>query len=139
MRVLAVDPGRSKCGLAAVASDQGCLELAVIPREELLTAVRQSVQRWGIERVLVGGATGSKAVIQELQQQLALEIEVVNEYRTTERARGRYFRDHPPRGIWRLVPLGLQVPPVAIDDYAALVMAEDFLAAKGEKGEKGSR
>jgi len=138
MRLLAVDPGRRKCGLAAVASDQGCLELAVVPREELLESVRQCVQRWGIERVLVGGATGSKAVIQELQQ-LTLEIEVVNEYRTTERARGRYFQDHPPRGIWRLVPLGLQVPSVAIDDYAALVMAEDFLTAKGEKVEKGSR
>ncbi len=126
MTVLAVDPGRSKCGLAVVRSDLHCLERLVVAREDLVAEVRQCLERWQVQRVLVGGATGSKPVVQELQQELTVEVRVVNEFRTSERARGRYFLDHPPRGLWKLVPLGLQVPPVAIDDYAAIVMAEDY-------------
>lgn len=125
--VLAVDPGRRKCGLALVTGQLECVQRSVVAREDLLNEVRQWLQRWGVQRVLVGGATGSKPVVQELKEGLTIEVEVVNEYKTSERARGRYFRDHPPRGVWRLVPVGLQVPPVPIDDYAALVMAEDYL------------
>ncbi|MBS2035469.1 Holliday junction resolvase RuvX [bacterium] len=130
MTVLAVDPGTAKCGLAVVARERGCLERVIVNREDLLSQVRQYLERFPVERVLVGGATGSKPVVQELKQHLAISVEVVDEFRTTERARGRYFQDHPPRGFWRLVPLGLQTPAVAIDDYAAIVMAEDWFSGK---------
>lgn len=125
--VLAVDPGRRKCGLALVSEQLECVQRSVVAREDLLSEVRQWLQRWEVQRVLVGGATGSRPVVQELTEGLTVEVEVVDEYKSSERARGRYFRDNPPRGLWRLVPLGLQVPPVPIDDYAALVMAEDYL------------
>ncbi len=127
--LLAVDPGRRKCGVAVVQESGECLYRAIVEREELLPTLRQYLDRWPIAHLLVGGATGSKLVVQELRA-LGREVTVVNEFRTSERARGRYFRDHPPRGLWRLVPLGLQVPPVAIDDYAALIMAEDYLDGK---------
>ncbi len=130
MTVLAIDPGTGKCGLAVVQRQRGCLERVVIDREELLGRVRHYLESFSVERVLVGGATGSKPVVQELKQHLSVPVEVVNEFRTTERARLRYFQDHPPRGLWRLVPLGLQVPAVSIDDYAAIVMAEDWLKGK---------
>ena len=76
----------------------------------------------------MGGSTGSREVTGELRTALGREPRVVDERHTTERARLRYYQDHPPRGLWRLVPLGLQVPPVPYDDYAAVVMAEDYLA-----------
>lgn len=79
------------------------------------------------EQVLVGGSTGSKEIVERVRQELDLEPLVVDERHTTEKARYRYFEDHPPRGLWRLVPLGLQTPPVQYDDYAAVVMAERFL------------
>ena len=134
--VLAVDPGTGKCGLAIVGQPGGCLKRDVINREDLLATVRHLLERFPVERVLVGGATGSKPVVQELKQHLSLPVEVVNEFRTTERARGRYFQDHPPRGLWRLVPLGLQTPGVAIDDYAAIVMAEDYFAQLPSSGKE---
>jgi len=126
--VLAIDPGTGKCGLAVVGQAEGCLQRDVVNREDLLSRVRHYLESFPVERVLVGGATGSRPVVQELKQHLSLPVEVVNEFRTTERARGRYFQDHPPRGLWRLVPLGLQIPGVAIDDYAAVVMAEDYFS-----------
>ncbi|CAN0394535.1 unnamed protein product, partial [Phaeothamnion confervicola] len=42
-------------------------------------------------------------------------------------ARQRYYVENPPKGLWRLVPMGLQVPSVPVDDFAAVVMAEDYL------------
>jgi RNase H-fold protein (predicted Holliday junction resolvase) len=125
--LLAIDPGTAKCGMAVVDAVRGKLHLEVVRREELLSVVRQWAERFPLEAVIVGGATGSRPVVQELSQGLELKVVVVDEFRTTERARLRYFQDHPPRGLWKLVPLGLQSPAVAIDDYAALVMAEDYL------------
>ena len=116
--------------MAVVDHLDGCLARQIVERSQLLGQVQQWLDRWSVDQVLVGGATGSKSVVEELREQLGTSLEVVNEFRTTERARGRYFQDHPPRGLWRLVPLGLQVPPIAIDDYAALVMGEDYLKAK---------
>lgn len=126
--MLAVDPGRSKCGVAVV-SRQGILHRRVVKREEFSEVLRQVVGSFQPTQVLLGGSTGSREVLLEIRDVVSLEPLVVDERYTTERARKRYFVDHPPRGVWRLVPLGLQLPPVAIDDYAAVVMAEDFLAS----------
>jgi RNase H-fold protein (predicted Holliday junction resolvase) len=130
VRVLAIDPGRQKCGLAVVDQQQGCLARLIVDRSQLKEQVLVWLEQWKAEKVLVGGATGSKTVVEELKASLSTCLSVVDEFRTTERARTRYFQDNPPRGWWRLVPLGLQVPPVAIDDYAAVIMGEDYLKAK---------
>lgn len=128
--MLAIDPGRQKCGLAVVDQHQGCLARLIVERSQLKEQVLLWLEQWKADEVLVGGATGSKTVVEELKTSLSSCLSVVDEFRTTERARARYFQDHPPRGWWRLVPLGLQVPPVAIDDYAAVIMGEDYLKAK---------
>lgn len=126
MKVLAIDPGRSKCGIAVV--DLGVVVFRQIAkRAEYLELVKRLVQEHQPQQILIGGSTGSKEVISEVGREIAQKVTVVDERHTTERARGRYFQDHPPRGLWKLVPLGLQVPPVPVDDYAAVVMAEDFL------------
>ncbi len=132
MIVMAVDPGRRKCGLAVV-SPTGVMERSIVPTEQLEAAIEKMLGRHSPGALVVGGSTGSKEVINRLKRVLSLSPRVVDERYTTERARKRYFVDHPPRGIWRLVPLGLQVPPVPYDDYAAVVMAEEFLAAQAGK------
>jgi len=126
--VLAVDPGSRKCGLALVCQAQGILRRQIVPTEEIEEVVRQWLAEHSPNHVLVGGSTTSKAMVARLRE-LGLNLTVVDERHTTERARVRYFRDHPPRGLWRLVPLGLQVPREPVDDYAAVVMAEQFLDA----------
>lgn len=132
MIVMAVDPGRRKCGVAVV-SPSGVMERSIVPTDELEGAVEKMFGRHSPGALVVGGSTGSKEVIKRLKRILALSPRVVDERYTTERARKRYFIDNPPRGFWKLVPLGLQVPPVPYDDYAAVVMAEEFLAAQAGK------
>ena len=56
-----------------------------------------------------------------------LVIRIGDERNTTYEARDRYFADHPPCGLWRLVPLGMQSPPCPVDDYAAQLIGERYL------------
>jgi len=55
-------------------------------------------------------------------------VQLVEEAFTSQRARRRFLQEHQPRGFQRLLPSGLRTPPVPIDDYAALLLAEDFFA-----------
>jgi RNase H-fold protein (predicted Holliday junction resolvase) len=64
-------------------------------------------------------------------------VTYVDERETTLRARSLYFADHPPRGWRRLIPLGMQMPPRPIDDYAAVLIARRYLADEGNHGVKG--
>jgi hypothetical protein len=61
---------------------------------------------------------------------LGVPVHIIDETDTTYRARALYFAEHPPRGWRRLLPLGLQVPPGPIDDYAAMLIARRYLARR---------
>jgi len=85
----------------------------------------------------MGNGTAA-AVLCRLYNDLQLDIPVrfAEERNTTYKARGRYFAENPPTGIWRLVPLGLQTPPRPVDDYAAWLIGEKYLSENNltEKG-----
>lgn len=125
--VLAVDPGRKKCGLAVVGFGVGILERTVVPCEEFSTALRALFEKYRPQVVLLGSSTGSKPIGAEIRQSLQVEPKLVDEKHTTELAKLRYFQEYPPKGFWKLVPLGLRTPPTCYDDFAAVVMAERYL------------
>lgn len=125
MVVLAVDPGREKCGLAVVGPG-GVFHREVVSRAELSRRAGELTRQFPVETVVVGDATGSQGVIRELVE-LGKPLRLVPEAGTTMAARRRYFRENPPRGLARLLPPGLRVPPVPYDDYVAVLLAERFL------------
>ena len=120
-----MDPGREKCGMA-VCGPKGVLVHRVVGIGDLYQVSRQWMESYLVEAVIVGNQTGFKQAFDTLSR-LGLRVEGVAERNTTLLARRRYFRDHPPRGWRRLVPLSLQVPPEPYDDYAAVVLAEAYL------------
>lgn len=125
--ILSIDPGRHKCGLA-VGQRGTVLARAVVPRDQVAAAVAEWAQRYGVNRVVLGGGTGSDAIRIALTSVRGLPpLETVQEAGTTLQARRRYFRDHPPRGWRRLIPLSLQVPPEEFDDYVAVLLLERAL------------
>lgn len=125
--VMAVDPGRKKCGLAVVSSETGILDRTVVPCEEFSDVLRTMFEKHRPQLVLLGSSTGSKPIKAAIKKTLAVEPKLVDEKHTTELAKLRYFREFPPKGFWKLVPLGLQTPPICYDDFAAVVMAERYL------------
>ncbi len=125
--VLAVDPGRKKCGLAVVDSVEGILFREVVPCREFSQRVRDVYHRFQPSATIMGGSTGFKEIAKTVEQALGVTPEEVDERHSTEQAKLRYFQEFPPRGLWKLVPLGLQTPPVCYDDFAAVVLAERWL------------
>lgn len=123
-----MDPGREKCGMA-VCGPEGVLAHRVVGIGDLEQVSRQWTESYRVEAVIVGNQTGSKQTF-DILGRLGLAIEGVAERNSTLLARRRYFRDHPPRGWRRLLPLSLQVPPEPYDDYAAVVLAEAYLAQR---------
>lgn len=125
--VLAIDPGREKCGLAVV-SGNGALYKAVVPRREIAPAVEALLAEHQVDNIIIGNGTGADKLFKELEcAGLAIPIELVDEKYSSQRARERFLQDNPPRGLRRLIPRGLLTPDRPYDDYVALILAEDYL------------
>ena len=128
--IVAVDPGREKCGVAVVGRERGVLWRQVVEKTALLTTVTDLLERFGSRRVILGDQTASANVHRLLQplldQALVDEIILIDEHGSTEAARSRYWQAIPPTG-WRcFLPRGLLVPPCAVDDFAAIILAERY-------------
>lgn len=126
-RVLAVDPGREKCGLAVVDRQQGVLAQSVVPACQLLGTASQWVSDYQCRIIVIGDRTARAGATQALQR-LLLDRKIdrivpVDEHNSTREARDQYWKIHPPTGWRRLIPRGLLFPPCALDDYAAIILA----------------
>ncbi len=125
--VLGIDPGRSKAGYALLESSGALVVAGIEPVERLAECLRALLAGHAAGAIALGGGTNARRMRAELQS-LGLPIHLVDEYETTRGARVLYFAEHPPKGWRRLVPVGLQVPPRPVDDYAAILIARRFLA-----------
>jgi len=126
--ILAVDPGRDKCGVAVVTFAGEALAQEVVPADALAARAGELAGRYGVSVIVVGDRTGAVAALEALESALPeIETAAVNEHRSTEDARRLYFHDHPPRGWRRLIPVGMQSPPRPYDDYVAVILARRYL------------
>lgn len=129
-RVLSVDPGREKCGVARVTADGAIAWRRIVPRSQLERALTELAAQ-PPEVVVVGDGTTSQGALPMLRRIFGEEkVRVIDEKNSTFEARALYFAEHPPAGLWRLVPLSMQSPGEPIDDYAAVVLARRWLASE---------
>ena len=124
-RVLAIDPGREKCGVAVLASDGGVLVQRVVMTAELDATVGTLIRAYEPTVIMGNGTTSADA--KKRVEALGVPVTLVDEYRTTDAAKCAYWKAHPPRGWRRLVPRGMLVPPVPVDDFVAVILAQRFL------------
>lgn len=130
--VLAIDPGRDKCGIALVSSE-GVLHREVVSREGCPSAIMALSSQHSPDEIVIGDGTGSEALAGEIRGLAgAVAVVVVDEAYTSEKARKRYLLENPPKGIRRLIPRGLLTPNRAYDDYVAVILAEERLRASAE-------
>lgn len=127
-RILSIDPGREKCGVAVVGKEDGVLWKGVVGTAGLAPLVIDLAAVHDIQTIVVGDRTSHNAAVDAITslETQSLTIVPVDEHHSSEEARTRYWREHPPAGLWRLVPLGLRVPPVPVDDYVAVILAERY-------------
>lgn len=131
--VLAIDPGRDKCGVAVVAAtgigtEYKVLERRIIAPPEMQKALLLLVEQYSVRQIVIGHATASQPLQASLSTWVpAVAVVVVDETGSTLEARDLYWQTHPARGWRRVLPLSLQVPPQPIDDFAAVVLAQRYL------------
>jgi RNase H-fold protein (predicted Holliday junction resolvase) len=128
--VLGIDPGTRKAGYAVVDDRGRVLEQGIEELEPLITRVRHLASERPIAAIALGHGTNAEP-LRCLLCELGPPVSIVNEHETTLQARKLYFEDHPPRGWRRLIPLGMQLPPRPVDDYAAVLIARRFLTLAG--------
>lgn len=125
--ILAIDPGREKTGIA-ILKNSDVLEHKIINSEELVQIIKSLLEKYIIKTIVMGNGTSSKKKYDLLKQEfIDRDIVLINEYRTTDEARKLYFQENPPKGWKKLIPLGMQVPLVPVDDYAAIVIGRKYL------------
>ena len=76
----------------------------------------------------MGDGTTSQAWREQIESSLSTDIEiaVVDEKNSTLEARDRYWTMYPPRGLQRLIPRGMRIPPRPVDDIVAILLLERY-------------
>lgn len=129
--VAALDPGRDKCGLAVLSEDGTVLLQKVIATDCLEAEVEEMLSFHAPDCLLLGNGTTSKAAESRIRSACPqLEVTVVEEHHTTEMARKEYWKANPPKGWRSLLPTTLQVPPVPVDDFVAVILARRYFGRK---------
>lgn len=122
--IVAIDPGKNKCGLAVLDENGKVLEKKVAGRGEFSEEVKRLISSYNPSAVVIGrGAYGSQ-VARELA---GANLIFVSEKDSSWQARKRYWKENPPSGWLKLVPTSLRLPPVPVDDLAAVILGECYL------------
>ena len=132
--VLAIDPGSKKCGMALVRRpEEGPLEVlwrAIVPSLAIVPKLHEAYSNAPVGLIVVGSGTHSDQVVRAIREHLgSIGIIVIEEHDSTMQARERYWEHHKRKGWRRLLPATMQVPPVPVDDFAAVIIAERVLCA----------
>jgi RNase H-fold protein (predicted Holliday junction resolvase) len=132
--VLAIDPGTGKCGVAVVSKIGGSLHIvyrAVVQADEITDEVKRAMSEYKPDLIVIGAGTNSKSIQMKVRDATPGQaLLILDERDTTIRARERYWEHTPRRGWRRLLPSTLQVPPVPIDDFVAVILAERALSVE---------
>jgi RNase H-fold protein (predicted Holliday junction resolvase) len=125
--VLAIDPGKKKCGIAVVDNNLRFIKGEVVEKEELIQEVKIFINKYSINNILIGGGTNSKEITSTIKNRFpGITVIEIAEKDTTMQARKRYFDYNPPNGFSKILPRSFLIPARPYDDFAALIIAERF-------------
>ena len=134
-RIIAIDPGISKCGLiVADIIEKKVYEAVVINSHLLLKYVKRKYQTEQKLQFIIGNGTSSKNYIKDLNQ-LVPNLIIAEEKNSTFRAKQRYFEIFPLRGFKSYLPREIFILNKNLDALAALVIMEDYYQYKFKMSE----
>ena len=129
-RVIAIDPGKSKCGLVLAEISEKKVYIAIILKSESLgNYVRHLIDAEDISQIIIGNGTTSKEIRKKLYF-FKKEIIIFEEKNTTYRAKERYFELFPISGLKFLIPREVFILNKNLDAISALIILEDYCKTK---------
>lgn len=125
---LGIDPGRSKTGLALVNGAGKIVKLHIAESQNIDNEIVEFIKNSCPVHIVLGNGTNSRNIGESVKRVLPdVMVTVVEEAHSTEEARALYWQENPPKGLKKLIPLGMLVPPVPLDAYAAVILVRRFL------------
>ncbi len=134
-KLIAIDPGESKCGLTlADIKEKKVYEAIVIKSSLLLNYLKNKYQTEDNLQFLIGNGTSSKRFIKALNE-LFPNLIIAEEKNSTYKAKQRYFEIFPLKGIKRFLPKDFFILNKNLDALAALIIMEDYYQCKFDLSE----
>ena len=125
---LGIDPGRSKTGLALVDGASKIVKLHIAESQNIDNEIVEFIKNSCPVHIVLGNGTNSRNIGESVKRVVNdVMVTVVEEAHSTEEARTLYWQENPPKGMKKLIPLGMLVPPVPLDAYAAVILVRRFL------------
>ena len=129
-RVIAIDPGKSKCGLVLAEISEKKVYKAIILKSEFLeNYVRNLIMAEDVAQIIIGNGTTSREIREKLYF-LKKEIITFEEKNTTYRAKARYFELFPITGLKFFIPREFFILNKNLDAISALIILEDYCKMK---------
>ena len=129
VKLLSIDPGKSKCGLVLAKLSEKKVYKAIIIKSELLEEyVRNLNAIEDISKIIIGNGTTSREIRDKLDF-LKKEIIIFEEKNTTYRAKARYFELFPISGLQFFIPREFFLLK-NLDAISALIILEDYCKIK---------
>ena len=130
VRVITIDPGKSKCGLVlADVSEKKVYKAIILKSEFLENYVRNLITAEEIAQIIIGNGTTSREIREKLNF-FKKEIITFEEKNTTFRAKARYFELFPISGLKFLIPREVFILNKNLDAISALIILEDYCKMK---------
>ncbi len=129
-RVIAIDPGKSKCGLVLADISQKKVYEAIIINSALIeNHVSNLITAEDVSQIIIGNGTTSREIREKLYF-FKKEIITFEEKNTTYRAKVRYFELFPISGLKFLMPREVFILNKNLDAISALIILEDYCKMK---------
>ena len=129
-KIIAIDPGKCKCGLVMVDLNQKKVDQALVLDTEFLPKYLKTLNTVeNISKVLIGNGTTCKQNIEKLEP-IKQDLIIVEEKNTTFRAKKRYFELFPIRGLKKFLPKEIFIINKNLDAVSALIILEDYCSYK---------
>ena len=130
--ILAMDPGKDKTGVALVSEDGSLVDKKVAKTAIFEQELTDFLQDRGFSACVMGNGTRHQVMQARVEawlkkQDIHLPVVLVDEKYTTEMGEQWYWKDHPAKGLSRLIPKGMRTVPVPIDDYVAWIIGCIYL------------
>jgi len=129
-KVIAIDPGISKCGIVIANVERKIVDEAIVIKSDLLLKYLKTISKTENNlQFLIGNGTSSQKHINVLNQHLTNLI-IVEEKNSTYRAKERYFELFPLKGFRSFLPREIFIINKNLDALAALIIMEDHFKYK---------
>ncbi len=129
-KLIAIDPGKYKCGLVLAELNEKKVYKAITLRSELLgDYIRNLNIVENISIIIIGNGTTSREITEKLDF-FKKEIITFEEKNTTYRAKARYFELFPISGWKFLIPREIFILNKNLDAISALIILEDYCKMK---------